>query len=192
MDQVPARARVSPRASAGRFDPVSIALHWLTLALVLGQLASAWTIDRAGDPALARLALTAHRSMGLATWLVVAARLGWRRSFARLPPFPASMPPLQQWAARANEYGLYGLLLVQPLTGLGDTLLRGRPFALFAWQVPALLAARKDLYGPLHRAHELGALALLALVGVHSAAAAFHALVLRDGVFERMAPWRVR
>jgi cytochrome b561 len=192
MDQKLAKAAVPTRASAGRFDGVSIFLHWLTLALVLGQLASAWTIDRVGDPQAARLLLTAHRSMGLATWLVVAGRFGWRSSFARLPPFPAGMPRLQRWAAVTNEYGLYGLLLLQPLTGLGDTLFRGRPFFLFAWPVPALLAPRREIYGVLHEAHALGALALLALIGLHSAASLFHALVLRDGVFQRMAPWRAR
>lgn len=189
MDDGLALAPLRAPAPAGRFDAVSIALHWLTLALVLGQFASALAIDHA--PATDALALLAvHRSMGLATWVVVAGRLAWRRSFARLPPFPASMPRLQQWAATANEYALYLLLLVQPLTGLGDTLLRGRPFALFGLEVPALLAARKDLYAPLHQAHALGAALLAGLIGLHAAAALLHALVLRDGVFERMWPRR--
>jgi cytochrome b561 len=39
------------------------------------------------------------------------ARLAWRRRFAYLPPFPESMPKLQQWIAKVNEYGLYVLLL---------------------------------------------------------------------------------
>jgi cytochrome b561 len=191
MDQALGAVARSETGSAGRFDPVSIALHWLTLALVLGQFATTLAIDHAG-PAGALLLLAVHRSAGMATWLVVAGRLLWRRSFARLPPFPASMPKLQQWAAKANEYGLYALLLVQPLTGLGDTLLRGRPFALFGLQIPALLGPRKDLYAPLHHAHELGAALLAGLIALHAMAALLHALVLRDGVFERMWPGRRR
>jgi cytochrome b561 len=173
---------------AGRFDQVSIALHWLTLALVVGQLTTAWLIDAADNDAAVRL-LTIHRSLGLATWCVVVSRLAWRLRFARLPPFPASMPKLQQSAAKLNEYGLYAVLLLQPLTGLGDTVFRGRPFTLIVWRIPALTPPDKPLFHALHALHELGAVALLALIGLHAGAALLHGLVLRDGVLQRMLPW---
>jgi|SRR5579872_4510255 len=181
----------TPRSKAGRFDQVSIAFHWLTLALVAGQLTTAFLLITASDGEAGLL--TFHRTMGLVTWLAVAGRLAWRASgAARLPPFPASMPKLQQLAARLNEYGLYALLLAQPLTGLGDTVFRGRPFTLALWRVPALVHADKPLFHAFHAAHELGAIALLALIALHAAAALLHGLVLRDGVLERMWPWTAR
>ena len=178
-----------PAAEAGRFDRTSLALHWLTVLLVIAQLTTAWLLSQAGDDAGAAVTLlVVHRSTGVLIWLVVAGRLVWRSRFADLPPFPASMPRLQQAIAKANEYGLYTLLLVQPLTGLGDTLFRGHAFSLFVWRVPALLATDKALYRGFHAAHEVGALALLALIGLHAAAALFHGLILRDGVLQRMLP----
>jgi hypothetical protein len=39
-------------------------------------------------------------------------------SYAYLPPFPQNMPEVQRRLAKASEYGLYALLLFQPLTGL--------------------------------------------------------------------------
>ena len=179
-----------PRANAGRFDQTSIALHWMTVVLILAQLATAWLLNEAGDDASALL--TAHRSMGILTWIIVAARCIWRCGFAHLPPFPASMPKLQQGVAKLNEYGLYALLLVQPLTGLGHTLLRGRPFALLAWQVPAFLSRDKTVAHLFQSIHEFGAWALLALIVLHAAAALFHGLILRDGVLQRMLPWTAR
>jgi cytochrome b561 len=185
-------APVAPQSKAGRFDQVSIALHWLTLALVAGQLTTAWLLITASD-AGAATTLTIHRSMGLVTWWVVAGRLAWRASgAAHPPPFPPSMPKLQRLAARLNEYGLYALLLIQPLTGLGDTAFRGHPFAFFLWRVPALGHADKPLFQAFHAAHELGAIALLALIALHAAAALLHGLVLRDGVLQRMWPWTAR
>ena len=181
-----ARNAPRPRADAGRFDSTSIALHWLTLALVAGQFATAWLLGASDD---GRALLTFHRSMGLATWTLVLARLVWRRCFAHLPPFPASMPKRQQAVAVLSEHALYALLLVQPITGLADTLFRGRKFTLFIWRAPALLAPDKPVFHALHLAHELGALALATLIGLHAAAALFHGLVLRDGVLQRMAPW---
>ncbi len=178
------------RARAGRFDQVSIALHWLTVLLVLGQFASAWLVER--EIAWAEVLQLAHRSLGVATWIVVAARLAWRRLFADLPPFPAGMPRLQQGLAKLNEYALYLLLLVQPLTGLASLLFRGHPFALFARQVPALLKQDKPVAHALHAVHVWGAEALLVLIGVHAAAALLHGVVLRDGVLQRMLPWTAR
>ena len=179
-----------PQSKAGRFDQLSITLHWLTVFLVVAQFTTAWLLSQHGSDASALL--FAHRSTGTLTWIVVAMRLIWRHGFAHLPPFPASMPTLQQRVAKLNEYGLYGLLLVQPLTGLGNTLFRGRPFALFAWQVPTLFAPNKAAAQMFHSIHEFGAWGLLVLIGLHAAAALFHGLILRDGVFQRMLPWANR
>ena len=131
-------------------------------------------------------------SMGVITWFVGAFRLLWRLRFAKLPPFPASMPKWQQLTAKANEYGLYGLLLVQPITGLGDTVFRGRPFIFVIWKVPALTHVDKPVFHAFHAAHEIGAIALLALIGFHAVAALIHGVVLRDGVLQRMLPWTRR
>jgi cytochrome b561 len=78
------------------------------------------------------------------------------------------------------------------VTGLGDTIFRGRPFVLMLWRVPTLVHAAKPLFQAFRLAHELGAAALLALIGLHAGAATFHGLVLRDRVLQRMLPWSPR
>jgi superoxide oxidase len=101
------------------------------------------------------------------------------------------MPKPQQWIAKANEYGLYGLLLVQPITGLGEVLFHGRAFALFIWEVPALFEPDSAIRALSVKAHEVGGHALLILIGLHAGAALFHGFVLRDGVLQRMLPQSV-
>jgi superoxide oxidase len=183
----------SPAAESGRFDPVSIALHWLTVLFIIGQFTSARLHEAVDhDPSLAAAILATHRTMGVLTWIVVVARLVWRRNFAYLPPFPETMPKLQQSIAKANEFSLYALILLQPVTGFFWGLFRGKPFELFIWQVPALLEPNPVIEGLCVEAHELGANALLALISLHAGAALFHRLVLRDGVLERMLPWTSR
>ncbi len=186
---------VKAAAKSGRFDPMSIVLHWLTVLLIIGQFTTAWLHEAVGHgtgTSLALAILATHRTMGVLTWTVGLARLAWRRRFAYLPPFPESMPKLQQSIAKANEYGLYVLLLVQPITGLGDVVFHGHPFTLFIWHVPALLAPDASIRNLFQEAHELGAKALLALIGLHAGAALFHGLVLRDGVLQRMLPLSIR
>jgi superoxide oxidase len=176
-------------ASSGRFDETSIVLHWLTVLLIIGQFTTAWLHEVVGHgTGLGLEILTTHQTMGALTWTVGLARLVWRRRFAHLPPFPDSMPKPQQWIAKANEYGLYVLLLVQPITGLGDVVFHGRPFTLFIWQVPALWAPDAGIRSLFQEAHELGGKALLAFIGLHAGAALFHGLALRDGVLQRMLP----
>jgi cytochrome b561 len=170
-----------------RFDDVAIWLHWVTLALVIGQFSSAWLLGLATGRQAAAL-LGFHRSLGVVIWCVTASRLGWRLLLATLPPFPESMLKIQQRLATLNEYGLYALLLLQPLTGLAYTVLNGRAFALFFFQIPQILPRDRGLESFFHGVHQLGAVVLLTLVGVHALAALFHRFVLRDDVLQRMLP----
>ncbi len=174
------------------YDGLTIALHWTTLALVLIQFASALSIDRLGEPALGRLALTIHRSSGVALWVLVALRLLWRFTGMKLPPFPATMHRWHIAAAHLSEYGLYALLLLQPLSGLADTLFRGHGFDLFVWQVPKLVARDRTLATSAHLVHVFGAYALAGLVTLHAGAALFHRFVLNDGVLDAMLPFARR
>jgi cytochrome b561 len=180
---------VDTAAEGGRFDQISIALHWLTVLLVIVQFTSAWLREAVGhETSFAAAILTTHRTMGVLIWIVGLVRLVWRHRFAYLPPFPQSMPKLQQWIAKANEYGLYALLFVQPITGLCNVLFHGRPFQILIWEVPALLEPNPAIRSLFVEAHEFGAKALLVLIGLHAGAALFHRLVLRDGVLQRMLP----
>ena len=174
----------------GRFDQISIILHWLTVLLIVVQFSSAWLREALDhNSSLAVAILTTHRTSGALIWIVSLVRLVWRHNFAYLPPFPESMPKLQQTLAKANEYSLYALLLIQPITGLGRSLFRGAPFELFIWQVPALFTQDDAIRHVFAEAHEFGASMLLALIGLHAGTALFHRLVLRDGVLQRMLPW---
>jgi len=185
----PAQPRDRPCVGEGRrrFDILTIGLHWATVTLIAGMFASAWLL-LASDREHAAMLLTVHRSLGVATWVVAIFRLGWRLSCAYLPPFPQNMPKVQQRLAKASEYGLYALLLVQPATGLAATLVRGRQFAIFLWQIPQLIPEDKALLATFDLAHKLGAWALGALILGHAAAALIHHFVLRDDVLQCMAP----
>ncbi len=168
------------------YDALTIGLHWTTLALVVAQFATALSIDHAPDADTAHLLLTTHRSAGVVLWVVVALRLIWRFTGMRLPPFPPKMGRLHVAGVHLSEYGLYGLLLLQPITGMADSLLRGRAFDIFVWQVPILLGRDKALAHLAHQTHMIGAYALLGLIVLHAGAALVHRYVLNDGVFEAM------
>ncbi len=173
----------------GRFDQLTIAIHWTTVLMVTALFAIAWSLDSVDDEALGAQMLMLHRTLGVSLWGLTLFRLVWRRTRAWLPPFPPTMPTVQQWAAKASEYALYALLIAQPLTGMAFTLAQGHPFVLAGIEIPALMARDKPLAHLLHSVHEFGADALLAVIGLHASAALFHRLVLRDTVLQAMWPW---
>ena len=193
MEEIGIAAALRPktrRSKAGRFDQVSITLHWLTVLLVIAQFTTASWFGL-GDRNAALL-LMLHRSTGLLTLAVVLARLGWRHTFAHLPPFPEALPKPQKLAAQTVEWCLYVMLVVQPLTGLGDTLFGGHHLVIFGIEVPIAIPKDKPIAHVLHMVHETCAWVLLGLIGTHASAALFHGVIARDGVLERMLPWTAR
>jgi superoxide oxidase len=178
------------RLSRGRFDSLTIAMHWLTVLVVLFLLASGWSFDDLhGTPLRAPLVMV-HRSLGRALWGLTMLRFLWRQSFAPFPPFPVDLPGIVRWAAKGSEYALYALLFLQPLTGLIHTLAIGHPFALFGVAMgpfnprwPAVNALSDTL-------HTAGGYGLAALAGSHALAALFHHFLRRDDVLKAMLPGR--
>lgn len=181
------RKSVRADGSRGPFDWLTVLFHWSTVLLVLLQAATGFALANLIPPPPALLDL--HRSSGAAILAVTVLRLLWRASFAKFPPFPASMPGVQQWAATKSECLIYLLLVAQPSTGLVTTLLLGKPFHLLLWTVPALLPRNLDLWLMVLNVHRIGAYALFALVSGHAAMALVHHYLLSDGVLWAMAPW---
>jgi cytochrome b561 len=183
------RASQSPEPGRrARHQTLTITLHWLTVVLVLTQFSLAILHAQSTDD-FRLTVLTVHRSLGVVIALLVIGRVGWRVLGMRLPPFPATMSKWHQWGARLSEWGLYGLLLAQPATGLAATVLRGRPFSVFGVSVPPLMAPNR-YWAAIGALHLLGAYALATLVLIHAGAAILHRLVANDGVLDSMLPAR--
>jgi cytochrome b561 len=171
-----------------RYDRISVALHWLTVLLLLAMFGTAWAREAAAGGDSAASLLEWHRSMGVAVWTLTLARLLWKTKKARQPRLPASMSRIQRRLARGTEMALYILLLTQPISGVVQSVARGKALALDGLTLPALMARDKGLTQLAHAIHEKAALVLLALIGLHALAAMFHGIVRRDGVLQSMLP----
>ena len=175
--------------SAERFDAPTIWIHWLTLALICILFVTAWLRDPEASAPQAAALLVVHRSSGVLIWMLTVMRMAWRWLRGYRPALPAGMGNLQRFAAHANEYALYGLLALQPLTGLAQSLFPAKPFALFFGTVPALFARNRPLTHFARDFHEYGAWALLGLIAIHALAALHHHFVKHDAVLKSMLPW---
>jgi len=165
-------------------------LHWLMAAMVLTMLGI-------GVAMVASLSdyhrlVSIHRPLGIAIMILVVIRFV-NRQFSTLPPFPASMSPQERFVAHASEILMYTLLFVLPLIGWGMLSAARFPIVLYgALHLPPILPHSVMLYAFLRRSHTVLAYILFLAFIAHFGAILFHTLVVRDRLFSRMAPWRVR
>jgi cytochrome b561 len=186
------RSTAEATAPAQSYDRIAKVVHWTTLLLIAGAYVAVWASHAAGSGEQSALLVQLHRSMGLTILALTLFRLGWRWN-ARIPPLPAELPLFQKLAARATEYILYVLLLLQPALGLLNTNARGqRVDFYFLGELPPVVGPDKMLTKQAMAAHELLAYLFLALIAVHAAAALFHHFVRRDDVLKAMLPGRRR
>jgi cytochrome b561 len=177
------------RLPRGRFDSFTVVLHWLTLVLIATLVTTGLSFASSEGTASFPVLLWLHRSLGVLVWTVTALRFLWRMSYARFPAWPAKLGRFHHLVVTLGEYGLYALLFLQPATGLLSSLLRGKPFPLFGWIVPALLPRNARLSLVLLTAHQCGAFTLIAIVTGHALAALVHHYGTRDDILVAMAPW---
>jgi len=179
-----------PRTSSGEraYDPTTIRLHWATAVLVT----LLWGIGQVIDlfPAgLARMNVrSVHIVLGATLACVLAWRLWWRAT--RKKRFGRTSGGAGPAASNAVHALLYLLLTGTVALGLLNAWARGDK--VFAWfKLSPLVVAGVDLRHRIGDLHGLGANMLLAVAGLHAAAALVHHLVLRDGTMARMLPRRV-
>jgi cytochrome b561 len=96
------------------------------------------------------------------------------------------LPEPMKLAAEGSHYALYALMI--GMLGWGMLSAAEYPVVLFrGLHLPPILPQSDSLHTLLWGAHFYLAFAFFALILLHVAAALFHALVRRDGVFETVA-----
>lgn len=171
------------------FNPLARLLHWLMAAMILAMLFIGVGMVSSVSARHAVL-IAIHKPLGIAILVLVIVRLVVR--FSKRPPaLPEDLPGWQRAAAHLSHWVLYALMIAMPLIGWAMLSAGGYPVMLGGGvQLPALMGADPIAFAWLRNAHELLAFVLFATVVVHLAAALFHGLIRRDGVFGSMARGR--
>jgi cytochrome b561 len=164
--------------------------HWFTAAMVLTMLGIG--LSMVASLAYYHRLISIHRPLGVVLLIVVVIRF-INRQYSTLPPFLPTMSQRERSVASASELLLYALLVLQPLIGWGMLSAARYPIMLYgSIHLFPILPHNVMLYAVLRRAHTVVAYLLSLTILAHFGAVLFHSWVLRDGIFNRMAPWRVR
>src|SRR5277367_83446 len=164
-------------------------LHWLMAAMVLTMLGiGVAMVASLGD--YHRL-VSIHRPLGIAILILVVIRFV-NRQFSTLPPFPPTMSSQERLVAHWSEILLYTLLFVLPLIGWGMLSAASFPIVLCgSLHLFPILPHSVMLYAFLRKAHTTLAYLLFLAFNAHRGGIGFHTLVVLDGLFSRMAPWKI-
>jgi cytochrome b561 len=149
-----------------RFGAVVQILHWTTALLVV----VAWLLGTFGDDlpkgAARDAGLFIHISAGLAVLAIIAVRVLWRL----IDP----------------------LLVAVPIVGIATQFARGHALPLFGLgEIASPWAADRAFAHSVKEVHEVLANVLLAIAGVHAAAALAHHWIFRDRTLRRMLPGKL-
>lgn len=175
------------------YSGITIAVHWLTAALVVSQIVIPIATEDLARPER-MFWLSLHKSLGLVLMVVTIARLlvRWRRP---LIPLPLAMPVWQKLLARATQIAFYGLLIGLPLGGWIASTAAGRPI-LFFWIAPLpdlpFIPHDRALARSVMEVHEIAGKAMIGVIALHISGALKHFLIDRDNVLQRMIPFLPR
>jgi len=169
-----------------RFTLLQRALHWVMAVCILAMLFIGVGMVSTVMPKYLPL-VSIHKSLGISILVLALIRLAVRLRYGT-PALPADLPEPMRLAAHLSHYALYALMIGMPLLGWGMLSAGAYPVVVFgSVYLPAILPQSDALHTWLWDAHFYLAFDFFALVLMHLAAALFHALVRRDGVFDAMA-----
>jgi cytochrome b561 len=177
---------MQPSSTLQRYGTGAIVFHWTMFVLVvcvgvLGLLHDSWPKQTQ------RFWINIHALVGLSLWLVLIARLWWRRRHPAPAPFE-NLGALTRRLSGPVHYVLYALMFVTPIVGLVTFVYHGRILDFGLFQVNFGIASNRAIFHPTEDLHGYLAYALFGLAGIHGLAALWHQFIVRDRLLARMWP----
>lgn len=167
-----------------RYGIVTIVLHWLTAAIIIGLLILGLYMVRL-PISHAKLKLYGwHKEYGFLALGLVIVRSIWRG--LNVNP-RLSLPLLEKLAARTVHYTFYVFMFAMPITGWLITSAAGLPASFFGlFVLPNLISPNEELRQLFEAIHKWIGYGLIATIVLHASAAIKHHFINKDDILKRM------
>ena len=168
---------------------ISRLFHWILGFIIIGMIAYGWWMNHFPARPDRFFYRSIHADIGYVVLLLTVIRLIWR-GVNPAPALPADMPSWQRIGARVTHVLLYLVTILVAMLGwaMSGAHPPDRNYAsFFGWfNVPQFTSPDKAAADAYEDRHILFAYVLLALIGLHVAAAAWHHFIRRDRIAMRM------
>lgn len=176
--------------AAATYTPTAKALHWTIVLLVTAQFVTALAMPDIGPHTEPDSWISLHFSIGVLILCVMAVRLVHRLMYP-VPLEASQAPAWERFAALLIHRVFYLILLVGPFLGWAAASAHRLTVSLFGLVTLPSIAAPKARWAlTAGDVHATAMWVLLALIGLHAAAALYHHFVRGDGTLRRMLPAR--
>ena len=173
------------KTSAG-YTATARVLHWITAILVLAQIVLGILIANKWTGPWQDQLYDLHKSNGAVLIPIILIRIFYRWGHPP-PPLPADIPPIQQFAAHATHYLLYGLVVAQVFLGWIATAAYPAPVPIYGlFNLPSVWPENRVLSEQLLAIHKVVGISIAVVAAMHIGAALFHHFVRKDRVLMRM------
>lgn len=181
----------APQNAVLRYSNTAVALHWITVVLVLLQAYLGFTFGLS-EPSPARDEIFIwHKSVGVVILIAALIRLAYRWKNPP-PPFPPELPAWERAAAVWNHRLFYALLIAMPIVGFVAVsgFANGPTTPLVGGiQIPVIPGVSKPTGELAGEVHEIAAFLLVGLILLHIAAALKHQFIDKWRGSARMPPF---
>ncbi len=175
-------------SSHARYTSLSIALHWLTLLLMVAiYVAIEMHESLPRGHALRRPMEDWHIYLGVCLLPIAI----FRGIMILRTDIPAIVPPPPGWqiaVTKAMKVYLYVLMIGAPLLGWTMLNAEGQSASLFGLSLPHLVGESEALADFTSEAHEILGVSGYFFIAIHAFAALYHHYLVKDNTLSRMLP----
>ena len=170
-----------------KFGSLTKFLHWSIAILFFIQYFLVYRREYFPNDTREKLQyLLLHKSLGICVLFLALTMILWRKIGTR-PLMPKSMTRRELLAAKSTHILLYIAMFLMPLSGIFMSIFAGYAVSFFGlFDLPMLFAKNESIGTVLYKTHVASSYLIIALVGVHTAAALYHHYIKRDNVLQRM------
>ena len=175
------------RNTKAGWGSVARGLHWVLALAIIGMIGFGWWMNHIPARPDKFFYRSIHADIGYLILLLMVLRLIWR-GVNPTPALPSVTPRWQRISASVSHWALYGVTILVAMLGWAHSGARDPNYSSFfgLFKVPQFTSPDKAAADAFEGRHIFMAYVLLALIGIHSAAAVWHHFIKRDRVAARM------
>lgn len=174
------------RNTMEKYGIITRTLHWLTALMIIGLLCIGLSFGFMANGPSHNL-IFIHKSTGVTLLILMIIRAAWRL-IDPAPPLPTYLNRWESITAKIVHFLLYLLPIIMPITGIIMSLSAGYtvPFWSFGTIHWSFIPKNPILTHLMHECHEYIAIAIIALIALHTAGALKHQIIDKKNIFKRM------